>query len=239
VADLDSNGWPQTGRNKALRAIRKGFACHLCGDQHLATLAQHGIDEYNDGPWSLVSPSIVGKVYGRQWHPLNEKSGANPPADSPLPWTGEYLDGLQNKLTMHAYANPDKTLKGSGFVVARFNKKNHTVTAECWPRLMDLSKPDAEQYPGWPKLIPQIDNYNPPSWGKLGELSFNKENPVVQLVDLESREILYTLRINGNQFTPHAPKGRSFIVKAGMQQADMVVVKSAAVGASKAVKVKL
>ena len=33
LADLDSNGWPQTGRKKALREIRKAWAPHLCGDQ--------------------------------------------------------------------------------------------------------------------------------------------------------------------------------------------------------------
>ena len=33
--DMDSNGWPQSGRNRALAAIRKGFAFHVAGDQHL------------------------------------------------------------------------------------------------------------------------------------------------------------------------------------------------------------
>ena len=33
VQDHDSNGWPQSGRNKALRAMRKGFAIHIAGDQ--------------------------------------------------------------------------------------------------------------------------------------------------------------------------------------------------------------
>ena len=59
MADLDSNGWPQTGRNKALAALRKGFAFHLAGDQHLATIAHHGIDEYDDAIWSFCVPSIA------------------------------------------------------------------------------------------------------------------------------------------------------------------------------------
>ena len=33
AADCDSNGWPQSGRNRALREMRKGFALHLAGDQ--------------------------------------------------------------------------------------------------------------------------------------------------------------------------------------------------------------
>ena len=44
LADLDCNGWPQTGRNKALAALRRGMACHLCGDQHLTVVVKHGID---------------------------------------------------------------------------------------------------------------------------------------------------------------------------------------------------
>lgn len=237
--DLDSNGWPQTGRDKALRVMRKSFACHLTGDQHLATLAQHGIDEHNDGPWSLVSPSIVGKVYGRRWHPLSEKPGANANLKSPLPWTGEYLDTFHNKVTMHAYANPDKIFKGSGFVVARFDKKNRTITAECWPRVQDLSQPGAKQFPGWPVVIPQIDNYNPPSWGKLGELTFNRENPVVQIIDTDTQEVLYTLRIQGKKFTPHAPKGRNFTIKAGIHNADTVIVETSSVSKHKPMMITL
>ena len=43
LADLDSNAWPQTGRNRALREIRRAWAPHLCGDQHLAVMIKHGI----------------------------------------------------------------------------------------------------------------------------------------------------------------------------------------------------
>ena len=30
-ADIDSNGWPQTGRNTAIRAMRKAFVFHSAG----------------------------------------------------------------------------------------------------------------------------------------------------------------------------------------------------------------
>lgn len=238
-ADLDSNGWPQTGRRKAVSAIRKGFAVHIAGDQHLATLAQHGIDEFRDGPWSLISPSIVGAVYVRMWHPADEKPGANPPPDSPLPWTGDYLDGLGNRLSMHAYATPQNGMKAHGFVIARFNKKDRTITAECWPRYTDMTQADAVQLMGWPKVITQLENYSPPSWGKLGELSFNKSNPVVQLIDSKSKDVLYTLRVRGKTFTPHAPKDRSFTIKAGMKSPDKVIVKAASTDSAKAQQVKL
>ncbi|MDH3583324.1 MAG: hypothetical protein OER86_03835 [Phycisphaerae bacterium] len=238
-ADLDSNGWPQTGRNNALRAIRKGFAVHLAGDQHLSTLLQHGIDEYDDGPWSLVSPAIVNTIYGRYWHPADERAGTNRPTDSSLSWTGRYLDGFHNKVTMHAYVNArGDNGKADGFVAARFNKKTRTITAESWPRNQDMSKPGAKPYPGWGKVIPQIDNYNPPSWGKLAKLTFNVDDPVVQLID-DKGAVLYTLRINGRTFTPHAPKDRTFVIKAGIDSPDRVVVESAAVGTSRPTAVML
>jgi len=239
-ADLDSNGWPQTGRDNALRAIRRGFACHLAGDQHLATLLQHGIDEYEDGPWSLVSPAIVNTIYGRYWHPVGNRAGANRDDDSPLPWTGRYLDGFGNKLTMHAYVNPGPPNgKAEGLVVARFDKRRRTITAECWRRTEDLSQPGARQCGGFPHVIAQIDNFNPPSWGKLAELTFDSEDPVVQLVDAESGAVLYTLRISGRKFTPHAPRGRAFAIRAGRDAADAVVVESASVGSAEPVTVEL
>ena len=106
LADLDCNGWPQSGRNAALRLIRQAGAVHLCGDQHLAVVVQHGIDAFRDGPWAFTAPAIVNTVYGRWWHPENERAGPNLTAGSPLPWTGDYEDGLGNKLTIVAYANP-------------------------------------------------------------------------------------------------------------------------------------
>ena len=56
-ADLDSNGWPQTGRIKALELIKTAKAVHIAGDQHLATVIKHGIHEFGDGPWAFVVPS--------------------------------------------------------------------------------------------------------------------------------------------------------------------------------------
>lgn len=159
-ADMDSNGWPQTGRNKALELIHQANAVHIAGDQHLATIIQHGIVEHGDGPWAFVVPAIVNSYYGRWWWPEDEKAGPNAPENSPLPWVGDYKDGFDNKITMHAYANPEpgrsKTdLKGraDGWGLIRFHKEEKDVTFECWPRFSDVTKPDAQQFPGWPKTI--------------------------------------------------------------------------------------
>lgn len=152
-ADLDSNGWPQTGRNKALRLIKRAKAVHIAGDQHLATVIQQGIDTFGDGPWSFVVPAIVNDYYSRWWWPEDEKAGEDPNPDTDLPWTGNYLDGFGNKIRMMAYVNPESPSKGGGYGFVRFNKSERTATFECWPRNADLTQGDAQQFEGWPITI--------------------------------------------------------------------------------------
>ncbi|MCX7824803.1 MAG: hypothetical protein N2689_04535 [Verrucomicrobiae bacterium] len=152
-ADLDSNGWPQTGRNRALAEMRKAFAVHIAGDQHLGTIFHHGIEEFGDACWSFCVPAIVNNYYSRWWWPEDGKPGARPDPRSPLPWTGDYLDGFGNRITMHAYANPDSDSNGAGYGLIRFNKSKGTVTFECWPRFADVTRPGAKQFPGWPITI--------------------------------------------------------------------------------------
>ena len=163
LADLDCNGWPQSGRNAALRLLKAAKASHLCGDQHLAVVVRHGIDEFSDGPWSFTAPALVNTIYGRWWHPADEKPGANAVAGGPLPWTGDYEDGLGNKITMVAYANPgdtrDERRRGDGYGIARWEFAKPgvgrampgTLTFECWPRFPEKgSDGKPRQYPGWP-----------------------------------------------------------------------------------------
>ncbi|MEQ9374692.1 MAG: hypothetical protein RIG68_05930 [Imperialibacter sp.] len=152
-ADLDSNGWPQTGRNKALEKIRAAGAVHIAGDQHLATVIKHGIDEFGDGPWAFVVPAIVNNYYSRWWWPADGKAGAHPNTATSLPWTGDYLDGFNNKITMYAYVNPESPSSGSGYGLIRFNKENKIVTFECWPREVDVRQGDAGQFEGWPFTV--------------------------------------------------------------------------------------
>ena len=152
-ADLDSNGWPQSGRNKALELIKRANAIHIAGDQHLATVIKHGIHEFRDGPWAFIVPAIVNDYYSRWWWPENEKAGANPNTNTTLPWTGDYLDGFNNKISMYAYANPESSSHGGGYGLIRLNPTSKEVTFECWPRYVDVSLPDAQQFEGWPMTI--------------------------------------------------------------------------------------
>jgi hypothetical protein len=235
LADLDCNGWPQTGRNKALTEIRRALAPHLCGDQHLSVIVKHGIEEFRDGPFAFTNPAIVNNYYGRWWWPKDEKAGGGEPITSKLPWTGDFLDGLQNKFTMYAYANPPdfQTISasrnpklqtqqnlGDGYGLVRFDKKTRQITFECWPRFVDVSKGDEGQYPGWPLTFAMEDNDGRKIYGYLPELKFDAEDPVVQVVQEENNEILYTLRINGNSFRPRVYADGTYTVKAGPDRPD-------------------
>jgi hypothetical protein len=226
LADLDSNAWPQTGRNKALKEIRRAWASHLCGDQHLAVVVKHGIDKPRDGPYGFTSPAIVNTIYGRWWWPVDEQAGPHPVPDSPLSWTGDYEDGLGNKIHMMAYANPpdrrDETKRGDGFGIARFNKKTRRLTFECWPRFASVDDGDSAQYPGWPITVDYRDNDGRQPIGYLPELMFmGVERPVVQVIESSTGEILYTVRTNSNRFQPPVYRQGEHEVKVGKDKPDL------------------
>lgn len=202
VADLDSNGWPQSGRNAALREIRKGFAFMMSGDQHLATVLHHGVNDWGDSGWQFTSPSIW-NLYGRSWHPLEKTPRPFP--GSPLPFAGDYHDGFGNKITVAAYANPTpQNYQATGFGLVRFRKKSRQIVMECWPRFVDVSQPGATQYAGWPLTVTQEDNYARKAQAWLPTVKANRDEPVVQVVDESSGEVVYTLRIKGREWRPKA-----------------------------------
>jgi phosphodiesterase/alkaline phosphatase D-like protein len=226
LADLDSNGWPQTGRNNALREIRKAFAFMIGGDQHLATVIHHGTDNWNDAGYSFCVPSIA-NLYLRWWAPL--EPGRNREQGAPE-YTGEFLDGLGNKVTVLAVANPteeenhDKlTTRAAGFGVVKFNKKTREIAVECWPRNADITRPGARQYPGWPRTIRQQDNYGRKTQALLPSIEVvGMTNPVVQVIDESNNEIVYTIRINGTSYTPKVFKTGKYAIKVGEQGSDKI-----------------
>lgn len=230
LADLDCNGWPQTPRKRALSLIRQAWAVHLCGDQHLAVVVKHGIDTYGDGPYGFTSPALVNTIYGRWWHPLDEKPGPNPVPNSPLPWTGDFLDGLGNQISMLAYANPkdinDEKKRADGYGIARFNKEKRTITFECWPRFSDVKKGDSEQFPGWPITIAMDANDGRQVVGWLPELLFEGiVNPVVQVIEQSTGEILYTVRVQGARFQPRVYSQALHTIKMGRDKPDGIAIK--------------
>ncbi len=226
IADLDCNGWPQTGRNRALAAIRRAWAPHLCGDQHLAVVVQHGIDQHRDGPFGFTNPAIVNTIYGRWWHPADERPGPSSVPDSPLKWTGDYRDGLGNRITMLAYANPedrtDELKRADGFGVVRFDKQNRTITFECWPRFADVNQGDTAQFPGWPITVNMRDNDGRSPVGHLPELVVSgASQPVIQVKNEQGGEILYTVRAAGQRFRPPVYADGTYTVKIGRDRPDL------------------
>jgi len=166
---MDSNGWPQTQRNVALAHIRRAWAPHLSGDQHLGMTFQHGIENWNDGPYCHSSPAIVNTYYSRYWLPDGEGKNRNP--NNSLPLTGEYLDGFANKITMLAYANPKKDKhKGSGYSLVYFDKGKRTIVFESWPAQADIANGD-KPYEGWPITVSQQKNDGRKQVGTLGVIT--------------------------------------------------------------------
>ena len=226
VADLDSNGWPQTGRNRALAAMRRGFAFHLAGDQHLPSIVLHGVDEYGDAGFSFCVPSTAAG-YPRSWLPDKEGRPVKNRIEPGLPNTSDYLDGLGNRLTVYAIGNPAEknrpgvlnTLhdKSSGYGMVRFDKSKREITIECWRLLFDAAAPkEGDQFPGWPRTISMLDNYGRKAHAHLPTIEVaGMDDPVVQIIDEADGSVVYTLRINGRSFRPKVFKDGAYTVKAG------------------------
>ena len=216
--DLDSNGWPMSGRNKAVDALRKAFAFHYAGDQHLATVFHHGVDDFRDANYSFCVPSIA-NLYLRWWKP--EAEGKNrDPGKGPI--YGDHLDTFKNHVTMHAVANPKEepnggsklTTRAAGFGIVRLNKKTRKITMECWPRNIDISAPGAKPYPDWPITIDQTDNYGRKAVAHLPTIKVKgARNPVVKVIDEATGDWVYALRIKGASFQPKVFKKGSYTVE--------------------------
>lgn len=238
LADLDSNGWPPSGRAAALREIRRCFAFMMGGDQHLATVIQHGLNSWEDSGWSFCCPSIW-NYYGRWWWPL-EQPRMHDPAN-PLEFTGRYFDGFGNKLTMHAYANPAQgNNRAAGHGLVRFRKSSREIKMECWPRFVDVTKAEAKQYPGWPITIRQEDNYGRQAIAYLPTLEIKGEkDPVVQVIDEYNGEVVYTLRAKGATFRPKVFREDTYTVKVGERPRQKTLTGVQSIGLEKTTRLEI
>ena len=166
--DLDSGGWPQTARNNAIDILRPSMALHICGDQHLATLNQYGVEKQRDSNWCYCTPAISAG-YPRWWRPDDvNMEHENRPAHG-LANTGEYVEGFGNKVYVYAVGDPEigklkhryelAHQKGSGFGLVTIDSDAKTYTIDAFRFSVDATdgKPES-QFPGWPVTIHQAEN---------------------------------------------------------------------------------
>ena len=207
ATDFDSDGWPQTGRNEAIRRMRKAFAFHVAGDQHLGTTIQYGVENWRDSCYAMCVPSI-GNIWPRRWFP--PVPGRNRAPGAP-PYTGDFLDGFGNKVTVYAVANPRQVdlkparlyNRATGYGIARMYKDTRVVSLEIWPRWVDPAAEEAGPYYGWPVVFHQLDDYARKAAAWLPEVRVEgMRDPVIQVIDEKTGEIVYTLRIQGTRFRP-------------------------------------
>jgi hypothetical protein len=162
AGDMDTNGWPQDRRDATLRILQRARAFHLAGDQHLASVIQYGIDDFADAGFVFTGPAL-NNIWPRRWWPT-VPDGHEPVAGQP-PYTGNFLDALGNRMTVHAVANPRVTGRtpaiihdrATGYGIIVFDKVRHTIRIECWPRGTDPAREPNGQYGGWPVTIREQD----------------------------------------------------------------------------------
>lgn len=183
--DVDSGGWPQSARNRALEILGKGDTLLLSGDTHLPSVIQHGIRKHRDSIWQFTVPAVANK-YRRWWTP--SLPGENRPLDSP-DYIGDHTDGLGNRLTVAAVGNPsvsnkevfnenkrrgkgyasehlmmDRTVTKDGYGLITISPDRKTVIFECWP-VATMDNPSPTQHDGWPVILNRSGSNN--AWIQL------------------------------------------------------------------------
>lgn len=163
--DYDANGYPASGRNRAIRLLRDANALVLSGDQHLATLIRHGVDQHTDGIVQFNGPA-GGTTFQRWFEP-------KPPLPNGTghPNTGDFTDAFGNKLRVLAVANPTVSYatfrrfqqghhlyrrqhKREGYGIVHVDRDAEEFVIECWPWDEDPLADEASQYTGWPYRLP-------------------------------------------------------------------------------------
>ncbi len=208
-ADYDTNGWPQTPRNRAVKLMRKAFAFHIAGDQHIPGLLHYGVDGHRDASVAFAGPAVnVG--YPRWFEPA--LAPWTKPKNQEL--TGEFIDSFGHPMTVLAVKNGLKEPrtgdvmqflddKSSGIGLVHFDKQRQTIRIECWPFLADTSKADT-QMPGWPVEIKMLENYGRKVTGYLPTLNVSgAAKPVFHVFEDATGELVYALRATGSTFRPH------------------------------------
>ncbi len=232
AGDLDSGGWPQTPRNKVVDLLRRCYAFHISGDQHLPLFVQYGIDEFRDAGWAICTPAItVG--YQRRFFPDRLGIPYHNRPEHNLENTGEYIGGIGHKNFIYAVGNlPDNTrsefryeraqLSSSGYSIITLDPESRDISCDAIRFLADADhlKPE-DSFSGWPVTVNQFDNAGISRTGdKISVQSSELLNPVLLVYDAETGELLLSVRMKGNEFSGIVEGSGRYNLKIGDPETD-------------------
>ena len=226
--DLDSGGWPKSGRDRAINLMRKGAVFHINGDQHVPSLVQYGLKNFRDAGWSFCTPAIA--VMYLRWF-LPDELG-RPVVDRPAhgyPDTGKYTDAFGNKNYVYAIGNPGKItidnssrynhaqIRSSGFGFVTFDTKERTINIDAFRFKANVTDPNPirDEFPGWPLKISQFDNLGLGANNVLPEITVNIPDQLIQIINEKTSELVNIYRIKGDKVQPKLFEKGTFTVKIG------------------------
>ncbi len=226
--DLDSGGWPKSGRDKAIRLMRKGAVFHISGDQHVPSLIQYGLENYRDAGWAFCTPAIA--VMYMRWF-LPDELG-RPVIDRPehgYPNTGKYTDAFGNKNYVYAIGNAGKIIvdrssrynhaqiRSSGFGFVTLDQNARTIKIDAFRFKADVENPNPvkDEFPGWPLTISQFDNFGKGAENVLPEFEVNQPDQVIEVRNANNNELIRAFRMKGNSVQVKLFHPGTFDVKIG------------------------
>ena len=124
-------------------------------------------------------------------------------------------------------ASPRKTTRkptrhhelATGYSVITFYKTSRDIELANWPYWAD---PDKDKpFSGWPIRINQQDNYARKVRAWLPEVQVKGlPNPVIQIFQQQTGDLVYALRINGQSFQPKVFAPGLYTIKVGEPDAN-------------------
>ena len=146
--DMDTNGWPKIGRDRALEALQDSSILFISGDQHMGAVID--VFDSSNTNYTFYSVPAIANTWPRMWWPNNDGSNNNYPL-------GKYTDAFGNKINVRAVANPNPNApspnsinrKSPGFGIVEFKKKGHKAFIHAYPLYFNTSS-TLQEFKGWP-----------------------------------------------------------------------------------------
>ena len=146
--DMDTNGWPKIGRDRALNCLQDSSIIFISGDQHMGAVID--VFDSSNTSYTFFSVPAIANTWPRMWWPKNIESNKNYPL-------GNYIDAFGNKIIVKAVANPNLSApepnsinrKSPGFGIIEFNKKGNKVNLHAYPLYFN-STSELNEFKGWP-----------------------------------------------------------------------------------------